>query len=467
MFSFLALEFLMFGFFLDKILLKTGTFPMAIDVFNSIILYVLLADFVIKFFFKQNQSMQIAPYLVLPVKRNKLFNFLLFKEFGSFWNWCWLFLVAPFALKSITPYYGLGTAFLYILFFYLLCIVVSLVVNLINYLISKNAWFYIVPAFLVAIPIALPALFNIPLGDYTQHIGDWLLNNNPLIWLGLIALLAGLWLYNRILMRAVIYIELQGEKTGKISSFSSFSFLDRLGVIGNFINLEIKMILRSRRLKQQTLVIVFICLLFVVQLYGPNNIYQRANNSSMFSLYLYSILTIGTLGMIMGQYIFTSESSFFDGLMARRSSLFDLLKSKYILYFSYSLFVTLLLLIPAIQGKISLLFIVSVFFYTVGPIYFMIFQNAVYNKAYLDLFDRGMMNWKGKSGNTIAITMITMFIPVILILIINSIWGQNTVCMFMLITGLAFTLTVKIWLKGIYKRFLKRKYKNMEGFRSS
>jgi len=113
------------------------------------------------------------------------------------------------------------------------------------------------------------------------------------------------------------------------------------------------------------------------------------------------------------------------------------------------------------------LFILSTFFYTVGPIYFLIFQNAAYNKTYLNLFESGMMNWKGQSGNMLAITMITMFIPVILILIIHSIWGENTVCLFMLITGLAFTLTVKIWLKGIYKRFLKRRYKNMEGFRSS
>jgi hypothetical protein len=246
------------------------------------------------------------------------------------------------------------------------------------------------------------------------------------------------------------------------------SFLDRLGVIGDFINLEIKMILRSKRLKQQTVLVAILCFVFfVVQLYLPHNMFQQAGGSGTFVMYLYAILTIGTLGMIMGQYIFTAESSFFDGLMARSSSIFDLLQSKYLLYFSYSLLVTLLLLIPAFQGKIDKLFIPSIFFYTVGPVYFMIFQNAVYNKTYLDLFDKGMMNWKGQSGNMVAITMITMFVPVILMLIINAIWGHTTVCLFMLITGLAFTLTVKIWLKGIYKRFLKRKYKNMDGFRNS
>jgi hypothetical protein len=444
MFGFLALEFLMFGFFFDQLLLETGTYTQAIDVFNSIILFILLVDFVIKFFFKQNQSMQIAPYLTLPVKRNTLFNFLLIKEFGSFWNLFWMFLVAPFAFKSITPFYGLGSAFLYILFFYLLCIVVSLIVNLVNFLISKNARYYFAPALLVALPVALVFWLKIPLGDYTQQMGDWALNINPLIWLGLIALVAGLWFCNRLLMRELIYSELQGEKIEKISSFSNLSFLDRLGVIGDFINLEIKMIFRSKRLKQQTMVAsILLFSVYTIMLYVPDNPFLKPENSGMFIFYLYSILTVGMAGIIMGQYIFTCESSFFDGLMARRSSLFDLLQAKYLLYFSYSLLVTLLLLIPAFQGKISLLFILSSFFFVVGPIYFMIFQNAVYNKTFFDLFDKGMMNWKGQSGNMIAITMITMFVPVIIMLIINSIWGQNVTCYFMLATGQIFTVNVK------------------------
>jgi CBS domain containing-hemolysin-like protein len=97
----------------------------------------------------------------------------------------------------------------------------------------------------------------------------------------------------------------------------------------------------------------------------------------------------------------------------------------------------------------------------------MIFQNAVYNKTYFDLFDKGMMNWKGQSGNMIAITMITMFLPVFIVLILHGIFGATVTYSFMLIVGMAFVLTHKYWLKWTYKRFLKRTYKNMEGFRSN
>ena len=465
MFGLLALEFLSFGFVLDSLLIKVELYDRAIDTFNSILFYIFVMDFIIKFFFKENQSMQIAPYLNLPVKRNTLFDFLLKKEFTSFWNFYLLFLIIPFALKAVTPFFGFPAAVLYILIFYLFCIANSLLVSIINNGISKSFLFYIVAAIGVVAPFFLVFVCRIDLGDYMAQLGEMFLTYNWWTYIIFIVFFAVLWIINRLQMRDRLYYELQGDKVNKISSFSSLSFLDRFGVIGDLINLELKMILRSPRLKQQVLFAgALIIGLFFYMLYAPNNIFSR---SGMFVFFLYGTMAVGLMGIIMGQYLFTSESSFFDGLSARNISLFDLLKSKYILYCSYSLLVTLLLLIPAFQGKISGALLISLFFYVTGPIYFIIFQNAVYNKTYFDLFDKGMMNWKGQSGNMIAITMITMFVPVILVLILLPVFGETVTYSFMLITGITFTLTSQQWLRWIYGRFLKRRYKNMEGFRTN
>lgn len=463
-FGFLAIEFLGLGFFLDRILLRVGSYERAIDTFNSILPYLFILDFILKFFFKTNESMQIAPYLSLPVKRNKLFDFLLRKEFTNFWNFYFLFLVIPFAFKAITPYFGFPAAALYVLFFYLLCIANSLLVNIINNLISKSFWFYILAGISVVYPFFLIFVCKIDLGDYISRLGEMFLNYNLWVYAAFIVFFSALWFINRLQMRDRLYRELQGDKADKISSFSSLSFLDRFGVTGDFINLELRMILRSSRLKQQVVFPgILITGLFFRMLYASNIAFS---NDGTFILFLYGTFSIGLMGLIMGQYLFTSESSFFDGLAARKTSIFELLKSKYILYCSYSLLVTLLLLIPAFHGKISGLLLVSLFFYTIGPIYFLIFQNAVYNKTHFDLSDKGMWNWKGQSGNMWVITMITMFIPVILALILNGLFGEMTANGFMLIVGLAFTLGSKYWLRWTYNRFLKRKYKNMEGFRS-
>ena len=463
MFGFLALEFLMFGFLLDKVLLEMGRYPLAIDTFNSILLYLFAIDFTMKFFFKKNQSMQIAPYLTLPIKRNQLFNFLLRKEFTSFWNIYLLFLVIPFAFKAITPFFSFPVTILYIIFFYFLSIAVSLVVNIVNNLINRSNWFYLLAGAITVLPFALLFIFGIDSGDFTQKAGRWVLHYNIFIWIALFALLLILWLVNRIQMRNELYHELQGEKLDKIVSFSSLSFLDRLGGVGEFINLELKMIFRSKRLKSQLFAAAFFICYFFWQIYSSRSIFAH----SFFMLIFWSMFTMGSLGLIMGQYAFMAESSFFDGLMSRRLSIFDMLKSKYILYSFYAFVVALLMLIPVFSGKLSILVLLSVFFFITGPIFFLIFQNAVYNKSYFDLFDGGMMNWKGTSSNMLIITIITMFIPMIIVSIVNSLWGSDAACWFMLLVGFGFTVTSKYWLRWTYQRFLRRKYKNMEGFRSN
>jgi len=463
-FGILASYLLILGFFLDKLLLKVGEYERAIDTFNSLILYVLAFDFVIKFFFKTNQSMQIAPYLSLPIKRNTLFNFLLQKEFTSFWNLYLLFLVVPFAFKSITPYFSFISAVLFILFIYLLCVINSLIVNIANNLIKKSAWYHIPVFAIVCLPFIIHFSGKLDTGHYMQQTGELLLNNNLLVWGGLIVLLAAFWFINQLQMRNEIYRELQGEKTEKITSFSKLSFLDQFGETGELILLEIKMIWRSKRLKQSVIFSgsMFFAL-FIMMLYLPHNSLRKND----FVFMLYGIITAGFMGLIMGQYLFTSESSFFDGMMSRNLSIFNILKGKYFLYSFFALLVSFLLLVPVFQGKLSVILLIANLLYVIGPVFFMIFQNAVYNKTHFDLFDRGMMNWRGQSSNMIIITLITMFLPVVLVLIIIGIFGKTTGYWFMIITGIIFTVTSQQWLQWTYKRFLKRKYKNMEGFRAN
>ena len=286
-----------------------------------------------------------------------------------------------------------------------------------------------------------------------------------MVWIGLIGLLIAFWTINQRQMHKELYRELQGEKAEKVGSLSKLTFLEQLGEKGELIQLEIKMILRSKRLKQQVIFSsIFIVGYFYMILYF--NTFSDFRDNSFIYL-LYGIISVGIIGIIMGQYIFTAESAFFDGMMTRKLSILNMLKSKYLLYSFFALFFTFLLLIPVFQGKLNVMFLIANLFYVTGPVFFMIFQNAVFNKTYFDLFDRGMMNWKGQSPNMVIISLITMFLPVTVVLIIIRSFGTEVAYWFMILTGIAFTLASQQWLKWTYNRFLKRKYKNMEGFRSN
>lgn len=463
MFGLLGLQLFSLGFILDKMLLETGSYQLAIYTFNSFALYLFLPDYIVKYIFKQNQSMQIAPYLCLPVKRNRLFNFLLVKEFTNVWNLYLLILIVPFAFKSITPYYGLGIAFLYIIFFYSLCIGNSLLVSVSNNLLKKSWGYFLLPIAVIAAIIGLGYFSVVDWGKITVQTGEWLLEGNPLIWLVQAFIFYGLWIANQKTMLGELYRGMEGEKAGKIISFSRISFLDRFGEIGEFINLELKMLIRTRRLRSQVIIGILFIAYYFLMIYGNEEAFAK----NPFALVFFTIFVIGAVGLTLSQFLFTAQSAFFDGLMTRNHSLLNMIKGKYILYSAYGLFVACLMMIPVYHGKVSFLFIASAFFYTIGFLFFLMFQGAIYNKSYLDLFDRGTFNWKGTSGNTVIINMLAMFIPVSIVLAINAVFSQTAGCYFMLITGLIFTLTANHWIKWTYKRFLRRRYKNMEGFRSN
>ena len=63
--------------------------------------------------------------------------------------------------------------------------------------------------------------------------------------------------------------------------------------------------------------------------------------------------------------------------------------------------------------------------------------------------------------------MVVLFLPIGLerlsVWLMGPVWGYAP----MMALGLAGICTHKIWLRNIYKRFMNRRYVNMEGFRAS
>jgi len=459
--GFFSLYFLAIGIFLNHLLLEIMPEVRPIDAFNGWLLYIFLWDFMIKYMMKKNQSMQILPYLSLPIQRNKLFNYLLNKEFVNIWNFYLLFLVLPFALLSIPSYYGWGMALLYVLFFYAMSQIISLCVRVLNDLSMRTSWYALIPLGLMAVVAGLSFFDYLPIEAYMQDFGRALLEGNYLIWAAVPVMYVLLRIASLRCMRTGLYSEMQQFKISRIASFSGLSFLESFGEVGRFIILEIKMILRAKRIKSSLFGMAYLVV------FGVGSLFLEVYANNLFTATLLPLVAIGAVGLMMGQLIFAAESASFDGLMARNHSMLNSLKAKYYLYVTCSLVVALLFLLPVFFEKLSLFTLVSEFFYVVGVFFLLIFQNAVFNKSYFDIFDKGMFNWKGMSGNMMVVSMLTMFMPVIVVILIQSFFSQTIANLFMLGTGLLATIASPAWLDWTYKRFLKRKYKNMEGFRAA
>ena len=70
-------------------------------IMNQGLIYLLILDFLLRFMLQPAMSQEIKPYLLMPIKKNKLVDTLLLQSGISSYNFFWFFLIVPFALLGI------------------------------------------------------------------------------------------------------------------------------------------------------------------------------------------------------------------------------------------------------------------------------------------------------------------------------------------------------------------------------
>ena len=98
----------------------------------------------------------------------------------------------------------------------------------------------------------------------------------------------------------------------------------------------------------------------------------------------------------------------------------------------------------------------------------MLFQLAVTNKITVPLNTKfvsksGVENSKWQ----LVVSFSIMLLPVMIIMLLSFLLGETAAYIITLLVGLAFVGTHRLWLRNIYNRFMKRRYINLEGYRSS
>jgi hypothetical protein len=164
--------------------------------------------------------------------------------------------------------------------------------------------------------------------------------------------------------------------------------------------------------------------------------------------------------------IMCAEGNYIDGLMSRRESVLSLLKAKYYFNCAVTLLPAIIIVMPIIEGKISVLEAVACLFFTTGVIFPFLFQLAVYNNTTLHLNEKLTKSGRSTKLQTI-ISMVALFFPMLLMYVLIVAFSVNVASVVMLGVGLTGTLLHPVWLGNIYMRFMKRRYTNMMGFRDT
>ncbi|KAA6318666.1 hypothetical protein EZS27_031356, partial [termite gut metagenome] len=287
------------------------------------------------------------------------------------------------------------------------------------------------------------------------------IKGNVLAFLGVLVLIILAWLVNRTIMRQLVYSEINKVEDTKIKHVSEYKFLERYDEIGEFLRLELKLLTRNKRCKTSLRTISLVVVAFSLLL-SFSTIYD--DNAVMKSFT--SIFSFIAFGSVILSQIMCFEGNYLDGLMTRKESIYNLLKAKYYLSSIVAL-IPFVLMIPAmVTGKLPVFSAISLMFFSIGAVYFLLFQLAVYNNKTVPL-NEGIS--KQNTGTTYQnfIVMGIIFLPIVFCRLLNAFLGETAARWILLILGLTFVLIAHLWIKNVYIRFMKRRYKNMEGFRNT
>jgi hypothetical protein len=425
--------------------------------------FLLLVDFNMRFTMQQTPAHIIKPYILLPLPRYTCIDAFIYSSLISKSNFVWFAFFLPYALMSIVFSYGMATATLTML----LCLV--LIINsqwyaIARTLINRSVIWWILPIIIYGIE-AMPlyvgsnAGWNQFVNTYST-LGTMLDKHNVLPIFIAIVVLVGITAVNRRLQYVSIERELMRTEVKK--SVKKVNFFEKYGEIGLFMQLEIKLLLRNatpkKALRSGFFTMAMICAFIVL-----SDVYDSSGMTNFWGLYAFMIFgTMNLLGLM------SYEGNYIDCMLTHRENILSLLKAKYVFY-SLLLIAPFLLMLPAvISGKWSLLMLVSYLIFTMGFQYFIAFQTAVYNKITVPLNTK-MTDKAGLKTNYIQLVLVAIvfIVPNILVNVLQSIFSENVAYVTMLLIGLGFIATHRLWLRNVYNRLMKRKYENLEGFISS
>jgi len=431
-------------------------------IMNQGILYVMAGDFLMRFMAQPSVSQEIKPYLLMPVKRKKLISLLLLKSGLDGYNFIWFFVYVPFAFLTVIRFYGFGGMFLYLLGIWLIFVFNNYWYLLCKLLLGeKTLWLLLPVAVFGILGTAEFLLDGLPISRFTMNLGEGFIEGNPLSFLFVIACIGVIFLINLKLQQRMIYNEISKKEDTKIKRVSEYKFLDKYGEVGEYLRLEIKLITRNKTVKTQFRMGIIVMLAFSFLL-AFTDVYDGSYMTSFICLYNYAVLPIMTLGQVM-----SFEGNYIDGLMSRKESIFNLLRAKYYLTTIIILVPFLIMFFPIAKEKITLLTAIAYLIFVAGFVFFMLLQLAVYNTRTLPLNANLMKSNKSSNWIQGLITGCAFMLPLLIDKLLSALLPEEMAHIILIVIGLSFIATHNLWIKDIYKRFMKRRYQNMEEFRAS
>jgi hypothetical protein len=447
---------LFMGFSLNKVLEEVpGGTPM--ELFNGAMLYLLLTGLALRFVMQQLSTVNLSSYQVLPLKRSVLINFLLLKPLVSMANYVMLLVIVPFAVRSVAGYYSGGIALRFVIAFELMVWSNSLLASFLKRRFGSGFLSFIVVLVTIGAIFLLEYLHLFSLFAISKAIFGFVVMN-PVGLLVPVGMVIGTFLLNKWFFAQNFYPERFNRKlqTARTAT-TDLSFLNRFGIIGELIALQIKLMLRHKR----TRTLLFVSTIFL--LYGLMFYTNSHYGDGM--VFFCSMFMTGILMFIYGQWSISWDSAHFDGILTKNIPARTYILSNYYLMLAFNIICFVLTTPYFFFGtKIIYMHLTAFLFNTGCNIIFLLFF-ATFNNKRVDLSRSSAMNYQGTTYKSFIIILPIMFFPILWVNLLAWLASLTIALWSLAAMGVAGLIFRKPLLDLCVKQFNSRKYVIAEGFR--
>lgn len=420
-----------------------------IDKFNGFFVYYLLLDLIMRFMLQKFPSFAVSKYLTLNIGKSTLTKYMLTKSLLSFFNILPLFVIIPFFFTNVLGSVGIGKG--------LMWLVLMLVLVLINN--YKSFWldrsldkqpilvFGILAMVSGLIYLEYKQIFM--LSEYASDVMAYLYKT-PLVFIPVV-ILGALYamLYKGLKGSAYLDTDLAANGT-KVSEGLEFAFLDNFGEAGKWMRLETKLIWRNKKSRNYLFMsFIFLVYPFIMGMDWISNVYL---------MLVFGMLMVGGFMLNYGQLLFSWNSSHFDFITTQNLSLYNFLKSKYLLIALSNIFF-FVLSTPYIFLNPKIVFVNFVMmFFNAGVIAFFYLWFTMNNSKKMSLEKGNVFNQEGISASHYFIMIPIVALPYVVFVPFKLMGYENLGLIALGLIGLIGVVFHERLLKKAIKTFNYKKY---------
>jgi len=430
-----------------------------IMIFNSFILFYFTTELVLRFFMQGLPVLSVQPFLHLPVKRSKLANFMIGSSVLTFFNILPLFFAVPFYLRVVGPAFPGLTGFLWLLSILIFSLINNFLLIYFKRQVINNpkiglSLFLILVVIYVLNFVKVISLTNISVSLFAAFLQNSIYVLIPVIIAGL------LYLFNfRFLISNMYMDEIRAKKPKDAAVAKEMRLLKNIGSIGEYVTLEVKLILRNKRPKS-TLMLSPLFLLYGLLFYT-----QEMYMNSWGMLIIIGVFITAGFSLMYGQFFFAWESNYFDTLISKNVDFYSYFRAKFMFVVIVST-TSFIITIPYLFFGQKILFInIASWLFNIGVNSFVLLLFGTFNRKRIELTKGAAFNYQGTGATQFLITIPLLVLP-LLIHIPFRLSGIPYIGLIVIggigVMGLIFH---KYFLKLLVNRFETVRHKMAKGFR--